>query len=77
MLPNNENYDDELDEELDPDFYIETEPSLTYAMQLTDEENKEDKFKLNAYHSPSPMNELCDYICTWEKKNILWILVKS
>lgn len=35
-------------------------------------ENKEDKIKLNAYHSPSPMNELCDYICTWEKKNIMW-----
>lgn len=35
-------------------------------------ENKEDKLKLNAYHSPSPMNELCDYICTWEKQNILW-----
>lgn len=35
-------------------------------------ENKEDKVKLNAYHSPSPMNELCNYICTWEKKNILW-----
>ena len=35
-------------------------------------ENKEDKLKLNAYHSPSPMNELCDYICTWEKKNIMW-----
>ena len=35
-------------------------------------ENKEDKVRLNAYHSPSPMNELCDYICTWEKKNILW-----
>ena len=35
-------------------------------------ENKEDKLKLNAYHSPSPMNELCDYICTWEKKQILW-----
>jgi len=35
-------------------------------------ESKEDKLKLNAYHSPSPMNELCDYICTWEKKNILW-----
>lgn len=35
-------------------------------------ENKEDRFKLNAYHSPSPMNELCDYICTWEKKNIMW-----
>lgn len=35
-------------------------------------ENKDDKVKLNAYHSPSPMNELCDYICAWEKKNILW-----
>ena len=35
-------------------------------------ENKEDKLKLNAYHSPSPMNELCDYICTWEKKNVMW-----
>lgn len=35
-------------------------------------ESKEDKFKLNAYHSPSPMNELCDYICTWEKKNVMW-----
>ena len=35
-------------------------------------ESKEDKLRLNAYHSPSPMNELCDYICTWEKKNILW-----
>ena len=35
-------------------------------------ERKEDKVKLNAYHSPSPMNELCDYICCWEKKNILW-----
>lgn len=35
-------------------------------------ENKDDKVKLNAYHSPSPMNELCDYICTWEKKNIMW-----
>lgn len=31
-----------------------------------------EKYPLNAYYSPSPMNELCDYICTWEKKNILW-----
>ena len=35
-------------------------------------ENKEDKIKANAYYSPSPMNELCEYICAWEKKNILW-----
>lgn len=34
--------------------------------------NGADKMKFNAYHSPSPMNELCDYICTWENKNILW-----
>ena len=34
--------------------------------------NQEDRVKLNAYRSPSPMNELCDYICTWEKKHILW-----
>lgn len=35
-------------------------------------ENEEDKVPLNAYHSPSPMNELCDYICTWERRHILW-----
>lgn len=35
-------------------------------------EQKEDKVRLNVYRSPSPMNELCDYICTWERKNILW-----
>lgn len=35
-------------------------------------ENTKDKIKLNAYHSPSPMNELCEYICEWEKKHILW-----
>jgi len=34
--------------------------------------NGEEKLIPNAYHSPSPMNELCDYICTWEKKHILW-----
>lgn len=33
---------------------------------------KGDKIKLNVYRSPSPMNELCDYICAWERKNILW-----
>lgn len=44
----------------------------TLSAKNKDIENKEDKVKLNAYHSPSPMNELCDYICAWEKKNILW-----
>ena len=31
-----------------------------------------EQLPLNAFHSPSPMNELCDYINTWEKKKILW-----
>ena len=31
-----------------------------------------DKLSLNAYQSPSPLNELCDYIITWEKKKVLW-----
>ena len=31
-----------------------------------------DKLRLNAYRSPSPMNELCDYINTWEKKCVVW-----
>lgn len=35
-------------------------------------EGAEEKVRPNAYQSPSPMNELCNYICTWEKKNILW-----
>lgn len=35
-------------------------------------ENNNDKLRLNAYHSPSPMNELCEYINAWEKKNLLW-----
>jgi hypothetical protein len=32
----------------------------------------EQKVPSNAYRSPSPMNELCDYVCTWEKKHLLW-----
>ncbi|QWU13388.1 hypothetical protein SAMN04487895_10354 [Paenibacillus sophorae] len=30
------------------------------------------KIPTNAYHSPSPMNELCDFICKWESKNVKW-----
>lgn len=26
----------------------------------------------NAYHSPSPLNELCQYICRWERKKLIW-----
>ncbi len=34
--------------------------------------NSEDKLKLNSYYSPSPLNELCEYVCNWEKKHLLW-----
>lgn len=40
-----------------------------YNKNVSDDKDKVD---LNAYHSPSPMNELADYIETWEKKNIIW-----
>jgi hypothetical protein len=34
--------------------------------------NPDKKIPLNSYHSPSPLNELCDYIINWEKKKIVW-----
>lgn len=60
-----------------PYFLLYNYPSKMKTYKTLVEKNKKiknttDKLKLNAYHSPSPMNELCDYICTWEKKNILW-----
>lgn len=35
-------------------------------------ESKEEKVAYNCFMSPSPMNELCDYIESWERKNVLW-----
>lgn len=35
-------------------------------------EDPQSRMPLNAFRSPSPMNELCDYINTWEKKKIVW-----
>ena len=40
---------------------------LSYNSSLS----KEDRLPLNAFKSPSPMNELCEYICSWEKK-LMW-----
>lgn len=34
--------------------------------------NNEDKIPYNAYRSPSPLNELCEYVNQWEKHNISW-----
>lgn len=59
-----------------PYFLLFNYPSkMKTYMSITSEnkdKRKEDKVTPNAYHSPSPMNELCNYICTWEKKHILW-----
>lgn len=60
-----------------PYFLLYNYPSKMKTYKTLVEKNKKitnstDKLKLNAYHSPSPMNELCDYICTWERKYILW-----
>lgn len=60
-----------------PYFLLYHYPSKLKAYRAVMEKNKragkeEDKAPLNAYRSPSPMNELCDYICTWEKKQVLW-----
>lgn len=31
-----------------------------------------DKIPYNAYYSPSPLNELCNFIIQWEKRKIIW-----
>lgn len=60
-----------------PYFLLYNYPEKMKTYQNVREKNKslpegDKKIKLNAYRSPSPLNELCDYICTWEKKHILW-----
>ena len=36
------------------------------------EADKNERVEYNAYRSPSAMNELCDYIEQWEKRNVVW-----
>lgn len=43
MIPNNENYENDYEEE-ENDFELETEPSLTYAMKISDDEVSESRF---------------------------------
>lgn len=38
MIPNQENYDEEVEEDYNPDFTIETQPSLTWAMNINEPE---------------------------------------
>lgn len=32
----------------------------------------DDRIPYNSFKSPSAMNELCDYICQWERQNVTW-----
>lgn len=43
MIPNDDNYDAELDEDTIADFVVETMPSLTYSMNMKDAELDEHK----------------------------------
>jgi len=60
-----------------PLFLLHNYPSKLNRYYSIKNKNKklnsdEDKIPLNAYQSPSPLNELRDYISIWEKKSILW-----
>lgn len=60
-----------------PYFLLYNYPEKMKTYQILKEKKKRQKetgpsIPMNAYHSPSPMNELCSYICTWEKRCILW-----
>lgn len=34
--------------------------------------NSNERLEYNCYHSPSPLNELCEFIDSWEKSNFLY-----
>lgn len=60
-----------------PYFLLYNYPAKMKAYQKIVEKNKhiddtQKKQPLNVFFSPSPMNELCDYICAWEKRHIQW-----
>lgn len=44
MIPTNENYDGIWEDDLSPDFEVETEPSLTYAMKVSQEISEDSIF---------------------------------
>lgn len=59
-----------------PYFLLFNYPKKMNAYIKAQKKNKElpedKKVKLNAYHSCSPLNELCEYICRWEKQKLIW-----
>lgn len=60
-----------------PFFLLHNYPKKLATYYKIKQKNKsiddpKEKSPLNAYRSPSPMNELCEYITSWEKRHILW-----
>ncbi len=60
-----------------PWFLLYNYPKKLKAYEQIQQKNSKikdpaDRLQAPAYFSPSPMNELCDFINTWEKKRILW-----
>lgn len=59
-----------------PWFLLYNYPKKLEAYEKIREHNKalpkDQWIEPNAYRSASPMNELCDYINTWEKEKIKW-----
>ncbi|MFJ3388781.1 hypothetical protein [Lysinibacillus sp. NPDC086135] len=57
-----------------PHFLLYNYPSKLSVYNKLKKLNKElsqnDKVEYNAFNSPSPMNELSDYICQWERKKL-------
>ncbi|KAA9007370.1 hypothetical protein F4V43_02465 [Paenibacillus spiritus] len=40
--------------------------------RINQQNRHDDRIPYNSFKSPSPLNELCDYICQWERHNIIW-----
>lgn len=59
-----------------PYFLLFNYPKKMNSYIKAQKKNKElpegEKVKTNAYHSCSPLNELCEYICRWEKQKLIW-----
>ncbi|GKS09446.1 hypothetical protein YDYSY3_04460 [Paenibacillus chitinolyticus] len=59
-----------------PFFLLYNYPKKLEVYNKIREANKsagdEDKIPLNAFRSPSALNELCDYATQWERKNLIW-----
>ena len=60
-----------------PYFLLYNYPAKLKKYNKLRKKNKEiqdnkDKLRLNAYRSPSPMNELCEYVIAWENTHVVW-----